>query len=271
MYLPRGLLSHLYLHLQRTNHALTPPVLILVSLDPDALCACRILTALFKRDYIPHKIQPISGYGDLQRAGENIVKPMRTTEGGAGGVVVCLGVGGLIDLESMLGLEVDEDGQGGMGDVEVWVIDARRPWNLSNVFGAQSLGTVNEEGALVAKVEGVNQGKLTQAFRPGKGGIFVFDDGDIEEELSAERDAYVALAEMPELGEDDGDGESDGSVSESDAEEERIPESGQAPKKRKSLSDEDTESDSDAEEGTPRKKRRSNSVWLFRSSSYSTY
>jgi cell division control protein 45 len=221
------------------------------------------LTALFKRDYIPHKIQPISGYGDLQKFGEELVKPMRITEGGAGGVVVCLGVGGLIDLESMLGLEVDEDEQGGMGGVEVWVIDARRPWNLSNVFGAQSLGTVNEEGALVAKVEGVNQGKITPAFRPGKGGVFVFDDGDIEEELSAERDAYVALAEMPELGEDDG--ESDGDVSESEGEEEeRIPESGQAPKKRKSLSDEDSESDSDAEEGTPRKKRRSNSVWLSR-------
>jgi cell division control protein 45 len=263
MYLPRGLISHLYLHLQRTNHALSPPVLILVSLDPDALCACRILTALFKRDYIPHKIQPISGYGDLQKAGEELVRPMRTTEGGAGGVVVCLGVGGLIDLEAMLGLEVEDGGEGGMGDVEVWVIDARRPWNLSNVFGAQSLGAVNEEGALIAKVDGVNQGKITQSFRPGKGGIFVFDDGDIEEELGAERDAYVALAEMPELGEDDG--ESDGSVSESDFEEERIPESGQAPKKRKSLSDEDTESESDAEEGTPRKKRRSNSVWLFRS------
>lgn len=183
------------------------------------------------------------------------MKPMRTTEGGAGGVVVCLGVGGLIDLESMLGLEVDDEGQGGMGDVEVWVIDARRPWNLSNVFGAQSMGAVNEEGVLVAKVEGVNQGRITPAFRPGKGGIFVFDDGDIEEELGAERDAYVALAEMPDLGEDDGsDSEND------EEEEERIPESGQAPKKRKSLSDEETDSDSDAEEGTPRKKRRSNSV-----------
>lgn len=190
---------------------------------------------------------------------------MRTTEGGAGGVVVCLGLGGLIDLESMLGLEVDDEGQGGMGGIEIWVIDARRPWNLSNVFGAQSLGTLNEEGALVAKVEGVDQGRITPAFRPGKGGIFVFDDGDIEEELSAEREAYVALAEMPELGEDDV--ESDGLVSESEDEEERIPESSQGPRKRKSLSDEDTESDSDAEEGTPRKKRRSNSVWLFRSMS----
>ncbi|KAL9078152.1 MAG: hypothetical protein Q9157_002910, partial [Trypethelium eluteriae] len=61
MYLPRDLISHLYTSLLRTHHALTAPVLILVALDPDALCAARILTALLKRDYIAHKLQPIAG------------------------------------------------------------------------------------------------------------------------------------------------------------------------------------------------------------------
>jgi cell division control protein 45 len=257
MYLPRTLISHLYLHLLRTHHPTSPPVLILVSLDPDALCACRILTALFKRDYIPHKIQPISGYGDLSRAGEELVQPMRTTDGGSGGVVVCLGVGGLVDLESMLGLEVDENGQGGMGDVEIWVVDARRPWNLSNVFGTQSLGAVDQEGDLIARVQGVEQGRISESYRPGKGGIVVFDDGDILEELGPERDAYCALAEMPDL--DDGDDDLESSVSDSDAEEERIPDSGQEQRKRKSSPDAD-DSDSEVDEGTPRKKRRSNSV-----------
>src|ERR1700709_2196755 len=112
MYLPRHLLSHLYNHLVKTTHPLSPPVLILVSLDPDALCACRILTSLFKRDYIPHTIKPISGYADRARAGEDVVRPMRTTDGGSGGVVICLGVGGLVDLEALMGLEVDEDGNG---------------------------------------------------------------------------------------------------------------------------------------------------------------
>jgi cell division control protein 45 len=261
MYLPRNLISYLYTHLTRTHHALSPPVLLLVSLDPDALCACRILTALFKRDYIPHKIQPISGYGDLARAGEQLVRPMRTSEGGSGGVVVCLGVGGLVDLEAMLGLEVDEDGQGGMGHVEVWVIDARRPWNLSNVFGMQSLNSASQEGQLAPLVDGVSQGKISDRYRPGRGGIVVFDDGDIEDELGAERDAYCALAEMPELGEEDLDeseDEADGSEAE---DEERIPDSAQQPgQKRKSPSREDEDSESEADEGTPRKRRRSNSV-----------
>ena len=117
MYLPRSLISHLYTNLVRSHHPLSPPVLILVSLEPDAICACRILTALLKRDYIPHKIQPVSGYADLSKAGQELVRPMKTTEGGSGGVIVCLGVGGLVDLGSLLGLEEEEDAQS-MGGVE---------------------------------------------------------------------------------------------------------------------------------------------------------
>ncbi|KAF2400458.1 CDC45-like protein [Trichodelitschia bisporula] len=258
MYLPRNLISHLYLHLKQTHHPTSPPVLILVSLDPDALCACRILTALFKRDFIPHKIKPISGYGDLMRVGTELVRPMRTTDGGSGGVVVCLGVGGMVDLEAMLGLEVDEQGNGGMGDVEIWVVDARRPWNLSNVFGMQNLGSLTENGEPVAKVKGVEQGRISESYRPGRGAIVVFDDGDIEDELASERTAYCALAEMPELGEDDEEFD-DGSDSGSDtAVEDDVPESGQSSRKRKSPSDPE-DSDSEADEGTPHKKRRSNS------------
>ncbi|CAK44141.1 uncharacterized protein An01g13540, partial [Aspergillus niger] len=179
MYLPRQLISHLYQQLLRSHHPLSPPVLILVALEPDALCACRILTALLKRDYIPHKIQPVAGYGDLARAGEELVKPMRTNNGGSGGVVVCLGVGGLVDLSEILCLSTEEeDEEEDMGGVEVWVFDARRPWNLANVFG--------------------------------DGGIVVYDDGDIEEELGKEREAYCELVAMPEVGEEDEDEDEDG-------------------------------------------------------------
>ena len=191
------------------------------------------------------------------------MRPMRTTDGGSGGVVVCLGVGGLVDLESILGLEADEDGYGGMGDVDIWVIDARRPWNLSNVFGVTSKPSIETEGQPTSKTEGVERGMITHSYQPGRGGVIVFDDGDIEEELGAERDAYCALAEMPELGDDndnDTEEESDASDSEPDIDDERIPESGQAPRKRKSSPDfgEDSESD-DPDEGTPRKRRKSNS------------
>jgi cell division control protein 45 len=219
MYLPRALISHLYVNLQKSRSPLSPPVLILVSLDPDALCACRILTSLLKLDYIQHTIKPVSGYNDLERAGE-LVRKMRTTEGNAGGVVVCLGVGGLVDLESILGLEPNEEGNGGMGNVDIWVFDARRPWNLTNVFGVQSR-VVDENGEMVSKIAGVQQGKILPNFKPGSGGIVVFDDGDIEEELGAEKEAYCSLAELPELGEDDR-ADSDDSASEVDADDGRV-------------------------------------------------
>jgi cell division control protein 45 len=259
MYLPRSLISTLYLHLQRTHHPLSPPVIILVALEPDALCGCRILTNLLKRDYIPHKIQPIAGYGDLEKTGQNVIKPMMESEGGSGGVVVCLGVGGLVDLGGLLG--IDAEGEGSYGGIEVWVIDARRPWNLGNVFGGvPSLPQIEQDGAMVDPPHpGVDGGKIERGYKPGKGGIIVFDDGDIEEELNAERDAYLALVEMPEV-EDNGD-DSEGSETESDDDERPAARLGQ---KRKSWSDRD-EDESENDDDRPRQRRRSNSVRNFES------
>ena len=260
MYLPKDLISHLYTQLRQNWHATSPPVLILVALEPDALCACRILAALLKRDYISHNIVPVSGYGELSRIGQEQIQPMRLQNGGAGGTVICLGVGGLVDLGAVLGLETededeDEDATGG---VELWVIDARRPWNLGNVFGGkppeQALGEVN--GNARARLQDVSFGQIQRNYRSGKGGIIVFDDGDIDEHLEKEREAYFKLEQMP-LIEDDGE-ESDHSDTESEGGD---PSDGaRAGSKRKSSSDADAD-DSDEENDRPRQRRRSNSVW----------
>ncbi|KAL4984632.1 CDC45 family [Aspergillus falconensis] len=252
MYLPRHLISHLYLQLLRSHHPLSPPVLILAALEPDALCACRILTALLKRDYIPHKIHPVAGYGDLARAGEELVRPMQTSNGGSGGVVVCLGVGGLVDLAEVLGLSGEDDREGieDMGGVEVWVFDARRPWNLANVFGGGGDGAQQQDVAR-RKTPGVDKGCITVSynFGSGKGGVVVYDDGDIEEEMGKEREAYCALLEMPEV-DDEGD----------DEDEDDEPPSSSDSKKRKSWSREDGEDEEfDENDGPPRQRRRSNS------------
>src|SRR5277367_5905188 len=118
----------------------------------------------------PHKIQPVSGYSDLSKAGDELIKPMKTTEGGPGGVVVCLGVGGLVDLADLLGLEGDGPEQEAMGGVEVWVIDARRPWNLSNVFGElptrHVLGEVDANAR--RKAPGVERGCIQKTYLPGR-------------------------------------------------------------------------------------------------------
>lgn len=243
MYLPRALFSHLYTQLVRSHHPLSPPVLLLVSLDPDAICACRILTALLKRDYIPHKIQPVSGYADLSKAAEALVRPMKSTEGGSGGVVICLGVGAMVDLASMVGSE-DEDTQS-MGGVEIWVLDARRPWNLDNVFGqAQTLPLQETTSNVPRRMPGVDRGLIQRGYKTGKGGVIVFDDGDIADDLQAEKHAYFELSDMPEVDDDGIDEEED--------------EDDQPSKKRKSWSDRENE-DPDTDDERPRQRRRSNS------------
>lgn len=254
MYLPRSLISKLYIHLQNSRHPLSPPVLILVALEPDALCGCRILTRLLKHDYIPHKIQPISGYADLERAGKELVAPMMQSQGGAGGLVVCLGVGGMVDLGPLLGLEPEGE-ENPYSGVEVWVMDAHRPWNLANVFGGFPLqpfmeGTPSYQSRSPLGVQG---GEIGRAYNSDRGGIVVFDDGDIEEDLIAERDAYLALVDMPEL--DDGQGDYDQSDDDDDA---TLEPRALAGLKRKSWSgDRDDESSDD---DRPHQRRRSNSV-----------
>lgn len=260
MYLPRNLISLLYTNLVRSHHPLSPPVLLLVSLDPDSLCACRILTSLLKRDYIPHKIHPVSGYADLSKAGTELVQPMKTSDGGSGGVVICLGVGGLVGLASLLGLET-EDSAESMCGVEVWVLDARRPCNLSNVFGGLPL-EASVEGA-VPKIPGVDKGCIQRSYKPGKGGIIVFDDGDISTDLEVERDAYWALTNMPEVEADSDSDEDDDSADEEDEDDQEgraEPEGESASKKRKSWSDRESDaSDSDDDGERPRQRRRANS------------
>jgi cell division control protein 45 len=261
MYLPREQLGQLYEHLQRNIHPLSPPVLVVTSLGVDSLCATRILTSLMKRDYILHNIQPVAGYTELQAVGQKFVLPMTRQHGGDGGTVVCLGAGGLVDLEEVLGLDGQSVEEGAepmdMTDhgVEVWVIDGRRPWNLSNVFGSSTTVQQAEEGAVLLKKPGVDQGRVLPHYIPGKGGIIVWDDGDIQSELSAEREAYAALQDMPEITEEDLDieqGETDDETDENEL-------SSSQSRKRKAASHESDEDSETDDYDRPRQRRRSNS------------
>lgn len=182
---------------------------------------------------------------------------MMESQGGSGGVVVCLGVGGMVDLGPLLGLEQDGDDAPYSG-VEVWVIDAHRPWNLGNVFGGFPLQTAaGEESSYQSRTPiGISGGQVGRAYKSGRGGIVVFDDGDIEEELTKERDAYLALVDMPDI---DDDHDRLGDTDDEDEENYSELEPSRAGQKRKSWSDgHDDESTDD--EDRPHQRRRSNSV-----------
>ncbi|KAK3626615.1 DNA replication initiation factor cdc45 [Elasticomyces elasticus] len=262
MYLPRPLLPSLYTTLLQTTHPSSAPLLLLVAPTVDALCAARILTAQLRRDFVPHKLRCVSGYADLQRAGEEEVKGLRRDGeyGGQGGVVVCLGCGGGVDLGELLGLTGEDDEvegvDGGEGHgVEVWVVDSHRSWNLENVFAGSGRGVV--------------EGKLNAGYRTGAGagGVIVWDEGDIESELAGEREAWFALQGMPEITEEDmalaegEDSEEEGEEevdAEGGAEEAEVPSSSQTRKRKASSEDEDDEMEFSSDR-PPARRRRSNS------------
>lgn len=162
--------------------------------------------------------------------------------------MICLGLGGLVDLSRFLNL-TGEDGR----CVECWIIDGRRPWNLFNVYTGPPVG---HEGMYVREDGKVEGGRYGVGDRIG--GIKCFDDGDIEEDMKSEGTAFKALMEMPEVDSEDESG------SESEAgDDEDDDEGGGAPlgvevtngRKRKS-SDEPEDEDSDEENGRNRSRVR---------------
>lgn len=203
MYIPRPLLSSAYAHLKAYAHSTNPSILLLCALDTDSLCAARILTHLLKQDYIPHKIHPVAGYQELENVNKTLIRGNEELR-----FVICLGLGGLIDIAAFLDLSGGEGEEGeGRKKVECWLVDGRRPWNLHNVFGGRGGG----EGGKEVEDKGTNGKVKGGRYGIGEGvsGVKCFDDGDIEEELEGEGVAFRALIDMPEIDEDSSDDSDD--------------------------------------------------------------
>jgi len=208
MYIPRHLLSSAYAHLKAHAHSTNPSILLLCALDTDSLCAARILTHLLRQDYIPHKIHPVAGYQELENVNKTLIKGNEELR-----FVICLGLGGLIDIAAFLDLSSGE-GEEGVRRVECWLVDGRRPWNLHNVFGDGGGGGKEVEERANGKVKGGRYG-----VGEGVNGVKCFDDGDIEEELEGEGVAFRALVDMPEIDEDSSDDSDDDEEEEEEIEE----------------------------------------------------
>ncbi|KAF8456658.1 CDC45 family [Terfezia claveryi] len=262
MYISRDLFSSAYLHLKHHAHSTTPSILILVALDTDSLCATRILTQLLKRDFLPHKIHPVAGYKDLSNVNNTLIKGNEDLR-----FVICLGLGGMVDMEDFLDLRQDDG-----SCVECWVVDSRRPWNLHNVFGGRSgLNERDEDWNGVWVVgEGGGQGIAGAKVSGGRwnvgnkvGGVKCFDDGDVEEEMEKEGKAFRELVGMPEVDSDEDDSDDDEdedlSLERSEEGEGHMKNVGNG-KKRKSDDgiDGDTDVDSDEEDRSRRRKTMDN-------------
>ncbi|CAK5279352.1 unnamed protein product [Mycena citricolor] len=98
-------------------------VIILVAPDVDALCASRMLAALFNHDDVTYRIIPVSGVSDLERERDELLELTELH------TLVLLNMGSILDLPS-------EEWFGAFhAGVTVHVIDSARPYNLSSLFG----------------------------------------------------------------------------------------------------------------------------------------
>ncbi|ORX59761.1 CDC45-like protein [Hesseltinella vesiculosa] len=105
--------------------------IIFVAPDVDAICCCKILQSLLKQDIIQHKIVPVAGYQDLERAHTMLVekdKQLRT--------IIMINCGGLVDLAEYF---PDAD------DVTFYVIDSHRPLNLDNIVSSSNVCVFDDD------------------------------------------------------------------------------------------------------------------------------
>ncbi len=191
------------------------------------------------------------------------MRPMLRSQGGSGGIVVCLGVGARNDLGELLGIGQEVEGEAAYtregGGVEVWVVDGQRPWHLENVFGGAEREGVLADGTPgpIKKVKGITNGRVGRGYDVGGGGVIVWDCGDIEDSLQEEMESYFKLDEMPAIDERDEDELTD-SEDEDERPSDRLMGREKPGKKRKSWSDREEE-ESEDDMTHPPQRRRSNS------------
>lgn len=196
----------------------TCPVLLIVSMDVDALCGCKILQYLLKQDSIKFRVIPVPGWKELSKITEQI------REGNSGyREVVLFNLGGQVNLWELFDLP---------RGVRLHVIDSHRPYSLENLFES---GFNAEDDDPSSPAE-----------------IIVWDDDVAEDELQNERDAYEAIRYVPETDSEASSDESEDELGigcrrtdesdEEDLEEEDVGSDGEvrpAGRKRKKKSDED--------------------------------
>lgn len=74
MIIRRSQFAAAYTRIKQSSLSGTCAVLILVALDTDALCACKMLSSLLRSDFVPFQIRPIAGWSDLEAVNTALVQ-----------------------------------------------------------------------------------------------------------------------------------------------------------------------------------------------------
>ncbi|KAI8122876.1 hypothetical protein FF38_03760 [Lucilia cuprina] len=99
------------------NQLIGKRILIIVNYDIDAICASKILQALFKYDHMLYSVVPIMGLAGLQRAYNEHQGDVK--------YVLLINCGGCVDIVELLQPEED---------VTFFICDAHRPLDVCNIY-----------------------------------------------------------------------------------------------------------------------------------------
>ncbi|CCG82823.1 Cell division control protein 45 homolog [Taphrina deformans PYCC 5710] len=239
MIIRRSQFASAYTKIRQSSLSGTCAVLILVALDVDALCACKMLATLLKSDFVPYQIRPIAGWSDLEKANATLVQGNEELQ-----FVIMLNFGAHFD--PLQYLEVDES-------VKIYIIDSHKPVLLENCYMDSNV-LVWDDGDIE------RQSEIEKAFydwheedRRRKARDEDDDRSHQSEDDEANEDDIDSILETTSsLGQDGDDGENDSSALGTNRK--RRSRSGSDDASQRENEAEDSESD--ASDGGPRQRRR---------------
>ncbi|KAM9889463.1 hypothetical protein OXX79_012141 [Metschnikowia pulcherrima] len=231
MYINPSQYAHAFDEIKRTSssHSTCKLILFVSCLSVDSICTAKVLSLVLKKSLVQYQLIPVVGYADLRDHYVQLDADVAN--------VILIGCGAMIDLESFFEIDSEEfkiegddlssapvddndldeqyQRRGPQFRRKIYVIDGHRPWNLDNIFGSHI--------------------------------VVCFDDGFIEQHLSAESESYTKLV-------DASDHESDSDLEETDVDEEI---EGHDENEKNEKEDNDT---SDGDEARKRKRSEVNAM-----------
>ncbi|KAL7751816.1 DNA replication initiation factor cdc45 [Sorochytrium milnesiophthora] len=172
-------------------------VLILVSPDADALCACRMLVGILRTDLIAHKVLPVSSYSDLTALNDEVIADNDELRS-----VVLLNCGGVVNVQDFLSLN---------DQVRCYVIDSHRPYNLDNLFGNHQV-VVFDDGEIEHDLRDERLAYEETEFQDSN------DEEEEEEEEEGDGDEELAPDAQSQDADDESDNDDDGNDDDQDRE-----------------------------------------------------
>ncbi|KAI9272674.1 CDC45 family [Phascolomyces articulosus] len=92
--------------------------ILFVASDVDAICACKIFQSILKADLIQHKLVPVSGHHDLEKASKTVVADDPELRS-----IIMINCGAPLEVFELFGQREE---------VQIYVIDSHRPFNLDS-------------------------------------------------------------------------------------------------------------------------------------------